>query len=138
MAAVSRHALAFPAAALVFGLIVPGCSGFARQETAALAAGTSGETPAFANIQHSSIDVTVENQAGQALVDVLIAIKPIGRPAYTKVVRRMENGQKRAFSLSEFTGNDGTAFSLRLARPKEITVMAVDALGRKVQMTTPW
>jgi hypothetical protein len=136
MVAVSRRALALPAAVLVFGLVVPGCSGIARQDTAAAA--TSGETPTFASVQHSSIDVTVENQAGQPLVDVVIAIKPIGRSPYTKEIRRVENGQKRSFSLSEFTGNDGTPFSLRLARPKEITVTAVDALGKKVEMTTPW
>ena len=136
MTPVSRHALACLVAVPVFGLAMLGCSG-GGPETAQ-AAGTAGETAAFAAIQHSSVEVTVENRAGQALLDVVVAIKPAGRPAFTREIRRLENGEKRSIALNEFHGNDFSPYSINIARPREIIVTAVDVVGRKLQMTTRW
>lgn len=136
MAAVSRHVFGFLAAALVFGLVVPGCSGTARTESDGV--GTSGPSSSFVSVRNTSLDVTVENQAGMPLVDVVIAIKPVGRIPFTRRVTRMENGQRLSLVLSEFRGNDGTSYSLQLARPRDITVTASDVVGKKFEMTTPW
>jgi hypothetical protein len=122
---------------LAFGCIVSGCAGLSVDDPAP-ESGTSGQLPAFANVQNTTFDVTVENRAGLPLLDVLVAIKPVGRPAYTKFIPRMEGGQKRALVLSEFTGNDGTQFSLNIARPREISITARDMVGTKFEMTTPW
>lgn len=90
-------------------------------------------------VQTSQMFVTVENKAGLALVDVDVAILPVGGPiVFTKFVARVENGEKRTLSLGDFTGQDGTAFSLRLARPKTVRVKAKDLVGKKYEVAVPW
>jgi len=103
------------------------------------AAGTAGHQAAFMAIESSSLFMTIENRAAQPLLDVRIAIRPIGGATeYTKLVSRMESSEKRTLSLGEFSGRDGTPFSLRVVRPKDITVTAVSLTNEKFSMTTPW
>jgi hypothetical protein len=91
------------------------------------------------NIEPSSIVMTVENTVSQPLLDVRIAIKPIGGSTeFTKFMSRLESGEKRTVSLGEFNGRDGTPFSLRVVRPKEIAVTAVSLTNEKFAMTVPW
>lgn len=93
----------------------------------------------FLSIQPSSIVMTVENREQQPLLDVRIAIRPIGgQTEYTKLMSRLESGEKRNISLGEFNGRDGTPFSLRVVKPKEIAVTATGLTNEKFAMTVPW
>jgi len=107
--------------------------------SAAGAVGTSGESGPFMGVELSSIVMVVENRVAQPLLDVRIAIKPVGGATeFTKLVSRMEGGEKRTISLGDFFGRDGTPFSLRVVRPKEVNITAVNLTGQKYAMTTPW
>jgi hypothetical protein len=93
----------------------------------------------FLAIEPSSIMMTVENKVAEPLVDVRIAIRPIGNyTEFTKLLSRLESGEKRNVSLGEFNGRDGTPFSLRVVRPKEIAVTATGISNEKFSMTIPW
>ncbi len=90
-------------------------------------------------VQTSQMFVTVENKAGLPLVDVDVAILPVGGPiVFTKFVARVENGEKRTLSLGDFTGQDGTTFSLRIVRPKTVRVKAKDLVGKTYEVAVPW
>jgi len=117
--------------------LVAACS--STSTSAAGAVGTSGETAAFMSVELSSIVMVIENQAAQPLLDIRLAIKPVGGATeFTKLVSRMEAGEKRTISLGDFGGRDGTPFSLRVVRPKEVSVTAVNLMGQKFAMTKPW
>ncbi len=137
MATAFRRVGVLGAAVLVSGYLASSCSNPSSGEAGA--AGTSGEGTAFVSLTVSSIFMTVENRAAQPLLDIRIAIKPIGGATeYTKLISRMEGTEKRTISLGEFGGRDGTPFSLRVVRPKEVTVTAVNLTDRKYAMTVPW
>jgi len=90
-------------------------------------------------IEPSSIVMTLENMVSQPLLDVRIAIRPIGNSTeFTKLLTRLDSGEKRTISLGEFSGRDGTTFSLRVVRPKEIAVTATGLTNEKYSMTMPW
>jgi hypothetical protein len=124
------------------GIVVSACLAAAcssASTSAAGAVGTSGETAPFMGVQLSSIVMVIENQAAQPLLDVRLAIKPVGGATeFTKLVSRMEAGEKRTISLGDFGGRDGTPFSLRVVRPKEVGITAVNLTGQKFAMTVPW
>lgn len=87
----------------------------------------------------SQLSLTFENRAGLPLIDVDIAILPVGGATeYKKLVGRMETGQKRDLSLSEFVGRDGTPFSLRVVKPKAVRVKAKDLVGKVYEIEVPW
>jgi len=93
----------------------------------------------FMSIEPSSIVMTMENREQQPLLDVRIAIRPVGaQTEYVKLVSRLESGEKRTVSLGEFNGRDGTPFSMRVVRPKEIAVTATGLTNEKFSMTVPW
>ena len=118
----------FVSATLAFGLTLSGCSG-PGSETG----------PAFVDLKMGSLYISVENRVQRPLLDVRIAVKPVGAAsAFTKSISRLEGSEKRDLSLGEFSENDGTRFSLRVVRPKEVDVTATDQLGTKYHMTTPW
>jgi len=90
-------------------------------------------------IEPSSIVMTMENREQQPLLDVRIAIRPVGgQTEYIKLVSRLESGEKRTVSIGEFNGRDGTPFSLRVVKPKEIAVTATGLSNEKFAMTVPW
>ena len=135
MAAAFRHLITL--SIIVCGFLVSSCSGARSSESGA--AGTSGAATAFVGLMTSSMFVTVENRAGGPLLDVRLAIKPIGGVTeFTKLITRMEAGEKRNISLRDFGGRDGTPFNLRVVRPKEVNVTAVDLMSKKYAMTVPW
>ena len=103
------------------------------------ALGTSGLEPAAIALDTSNQFVTITNNAGKPLEDVRIAIQPVGvAPPFTATVRRMENGEKRELSPGEFRSNDGTTFSPRIHRARQVTVTATDIVGKKHELTKPW
>ncbi len=137
MATAFQRLVTFGAAVFVSGFLVSSCSSARSAESGA--AGTSGEGPAFVGLMISSIFMTVENRAGGPLLDIRLAIKPFGGATeFTKLITRMEAGEKRNVSLGEFSGRDGTPFSLRVVRPKEVNVTAIDLIDKKYAMTIPW
>ena len=83
--------------------------------------------------------VTVVNNAGAPIQDVQVAIEPVGSVLkFTSSVTRMENGEKRDLSLSQFRGRDGTTFSPRIYKPRQVSVVAKDIVGKTHQRTVAW
>jgi hypothetical protein len=124
-----------PGAVILVSAVAFACSPTSARGPAA----SSSSSKAFMNIEPSSIVMTVQNTEQQPLLDVRIAIKPVGGSTeFVKLLSRMESGEKRTVSLGEFNGRDGTPFSLRVVRPKEISVTAVGVTNEKFAMTVPW
>src|SRR5262249_7090798 len=115
---------------VVVGLIsaaclVAACSGAPPPETGAIA--TSGADAAAIGVETSDLFVGITNNAGRPFEEVRIAIHMVGTfPPFTTTIRRMENGEKRELSLTNFRSNDGTTFSPRLHRARQVRVTAVD------------
>lgn len=113
------------------GLVVAGCSdsesASAQQADAAIA------------IQTSQLSVLVENRAGVPLTEVDVVVVPIGRATeFTKLVGRLENGEKRDLTLGDFYGRDGTTLSLRVVKPKLVRVTAKDLTNKAYKVEVPW
>ena len=90
-------------------------------------------------IETSSFSVVVVNKVGMPLVDVDVAIVPVGRAVhFTKMAGRMDSGEKREISLNSFYGRDGTPFSLRVVRPKSVRVTGKDLNNKKIEVEVPW
>jgi hypothetical protein len=101
--------------------------------------GPSAENQALIGVQTSQLSVVVENKVGMPLVDVTVAIVPVGGATqFTKFVGRLENAEKRDFELSSFYGRDGTPFSLRVVRPKTVRVTGKDLNNKALQVDVPW
>jgi hypothetical protein len=117
--------------------LLTACSDPTMSEAGAVGAAT--DTPGAIGLETSNLFLSVSNNAGQALVDVVVAIQPVGNaPPFTASVRRIENSETREISLANFRGNDGTNFSPRMFRAREVTVTATDIVGKKYQLTKPW
>jgi hypothetical protein len=134
----SRRRSVLATAGLIAGSwLLSACSNQSAPETQPL--GTGGVEPAAIALETSNQSVTVTNNAGKPIEDVLIAIQPVsvGSP-FTLTVRRMENGEKRDIALGQFRSNDGTTFSPRLYKARQVTVTATDIVGKKHEITKPW
>ena len=117
--------------------LLSACSNTSTAENGAL--GTSGAAPSVIALETSNQSITVTNNAGKPIEDVRVAIQPVGTaPPFTSLVKRMENGEKREISLSQFRANDGTAFSARFAKARQVTVTATDIVGKKHELTKAW
>jgi len=127
------RALVALASALALAVVVTGCSAASSSEGEAGAVATAGTTPATLAVEAGSMFVTVENLAGQPLLDVRVAIEG-GRTPFIAVINRMETGQKRDLSYGDFRSRDGTPFSTRVA----IVVTAQDFVGHKHEISKPW
>jgi hypothetical protein len=124
--------------ALAFGAAFVSLSACSGATSEADAIGTSGET-AVVEVEADQFSVTVRNRAGRPLIDVQVSIAPVGgATTFTASVPRMEASEKRDFSLATFRGRDGTPFSLRVVRPKAVTVTARDLGGQTHEVTIPW
>lgn len=131
-----RNFSALLAGVVVLGWTVSACSG--ASSGSAGATGTSGEA-AFVNLEFTSFSLGIENSTRQTLNNVRLAITPVGGyTVFTVEIPRLDVGQKREMTFSEFRGRDGTPLNLRVVRPREISVTAVDLSGQKHEMTMPW
>ena len=126
------------AVALVAGWLAMACSDAPKVQTEAGAVGSAGDSTTAIGVETSSLFVTVENRAGQPLLDVKVALKPASGTLFTAFLSRLETGAKRDMSLADFRSNDQTTFSLRLQRPKQVIVTATDLVGKKYEVTVPW
>jgi hypothetical protein len=132
-----RRPVIAAAGPILAGWLSSACSTASLPETQPL--GTTGVEPSAIAVETSNQSVTVTNNAGKPLEDVLIAIQPVsvGSP-FTLTLRRMENGEKRDIALGQFRSNDGTTFSPRLYKARQVTVTATDILGKKHEIKKPW
>jgi hypothetical protein len=119
------------------GWLLSACSNGSTPEAGAL--GTAGAEPSVIAIETSNQSVTITNNAGKPIEDVRIAIQPIGNaPPFISMLRRMENAERREISLAQFRSNDGTTFSPRLIKARQVVVTATDIVGKKHELTKAW
>jgi hypothetical protein len=129
-----RRVLLYITAALVIGTTgwtMSACSGD-RETAQAEGAG------APISVQTSELFVTIQNKAGTPLINLTVTIVSVTGLPFNRLVSRMENREKRDISLSEFSGRDGTPFSLRVVRPKRVRVTGEDLTGNKQEAEVPW
>ena len=125
-----RRLVAIAMAVGALGLVFSACSGGGT---------TASGDIASIGVTTSSMFVTLENKAGLPLLDVSVAIIPVGRATqYTRFVGRLENQEKRDIALGDFNGRDGTPFSLRVVRPDGVQVTAKDLNNKEYQVEVPW
>lgn len=109
----------------------------AATETGAIA--TGGVDAAAIAVETSDLYVGIINNAGRPLEQVRVAIQIVGTsPPFTATINRMENGEKRELAPSSFRSNDGTTFSPRLHKARQVSVTAADIVGKKYEFTKPW
>ena len=119
------------------GWLLSACSNTSIPEAGVL--GTGGAEPSAIALETSNQSVTIINNAGKPIEDVRIAIQPVGTaPPFTSILRRMENAEKREISLAQFRSNDGTTFSPRFTKARQVTVTATDIVGKKHEITRAW
>ncbi len=112
------------------GLVFSACSGGGGA--------ASGDIDSI-GVTTSTMFVTIENKAGLPLLDVNVAILPVGRATeYTRFLGRLENQERRDIALGDFNGRDGTPFSLRVVRPDGVRVSAKDLNDKAYQVEAPW
>ena len=117
--------------------VLTACSAAKPPETGAIA--TSGIDPVPIAVDTSDLFVGITNNAGRPLEEVRIAIQIVGSsPPFQTTIRRMENGEKRELAPSSFRSNDGTTFSPRLHRARQVNVTATDIVGKKYEVSRPW
>jgi hypothetical protein len=101
--------------------------------------GTSAASDGLIRITTSQLFITVENLAGQPVLDVRVEIVPVGRATlFTAYESRLEHMQKKDLPVSGFRGRDGTPFNLRVARPTAVRVTAKTLSGDPVEVEVPW
>jgi hypothetical protein len=125
------------AGALVLAGLAAHCSGGSDNRSGAV--GTSGTAPAAIDVRINSQVVTIENMAGQPLLNVQVTVRPVGRAApFTTSLQRMEPGDRRDLPLGQFVASDNTRFSAFTPPPKDVVVTAVDQDGTRHDVTVPW
>ena len=124
---------------LVASTVIAGTVGLASSACSGGEEAAQAENAAI-RVQTSQLFVTVENNAGAPLINMTVAIVPLGAgsPPFTRLVTRMENGEKRDISLNDFASRDGTIFSLRVNRPKAVRVTAEDVVNKKHDVQVAW
>jgi hypothetical protein len=132
-----RRSVTATAGLIAAGWLLSACANTSTQEAGAL--GTSGAEPAAIAVETSNQYITVTNNAGKPIEDVTVAIQAVGNaPPFTSTLRRMENGEKRDISLARFRSIDGTTFSPRVLKARQVRVTAIDIVGKKHDLTIPW
>lgn len=131
-----RRSLLAVAGLVSAACLLPACSA-AKPPEGAIA--TSGVDAAAIAVETSDLYVVITNHVGRPLEQIRIAIQIVGNsPPFTTTIRRMENGEKRELSPSNFRSNDGTTFSPRLHRARQVSVSAADNVGKKYEVARPW
>jgi hypothetical protein len=132
-----RRSVTATAGLIAAGWLLSACSNASTQEPGAT--GTGGSQDSEIAVEASNQSVVITNNAGKPIEDVRIAIQPFGNaPAFTTTLRRMENAERREISLAQFRSNDGTSFSPRLTKARQLTVTATDIVGKKHELTRAW
>ena len=104
-----------------------------------VAIATSGTDAAAIGLETSDLYVAITNNAGRPLEQVRITVRVVGTgPPFVASINRMENGERREVSPNSFRSNDGTTFSPRLHRARQVSVSAADIVGKKYEIEKPW
>lgn len=103
-------------------------------------AAASGDDEATAPLGVSISDwyVTVENRTGSPLVDGKVEIIPAGPTVFQTSFPRMENRERRDFTLDTFRAIDGTPFRRGVIRARRVKVSAKDINGKVYEREVPF
>ena len=116
--------------------LLAACSTASPPETQPL--GTAGVEPSAIAVETSNQSVIVTNNAGKPAFKT--SSSPSSRSASLAVhVDRAAHGEreKRDIALGQFRSNDGTTFSPRLYKARQVTVTATDIVGKKHESRNP-
>ncbi len=125
-------------AALVVGCLAAACSVTNSAQRESGSVGSSGAAPAAIAVETTPSFLTIENRAGLPLLDIKIDLQSASGMSFSTSVPRLETGAKRDLPLGDLRGRDGTSFSPRWQRAKQVVVTATDLVGKKYELTTPW
>ena len=125
------------AVVLVAVWLASACAATSGQRESA-AVGSSGAAQAAIAVEQTSSYFTIENRAGLPLVDIRIALKAANGLTFSAFIPRLETAAKRDLAFGDLRSNDGTSFSPRWQKPREIVITAADLLAKKYELTIPW
>ena len=90
-------------------------------------------------IEVSQLFITVTNKSGMAITDIKLEVIPTGgQTSYGATHYRLENADKKDFSLGDLRGSDGTPFNLRVHKPDRVRVTATDIDATAYDIEIPW
>lgn len=131
-----RRPLATVAVMFVACWLATACAPTSGRESGTV--GSSGAAGAAIGVEQTSSYLTIENRAGMPLVDIRITLKTANGLSFTTSLPRLESGAKRDLPYEGLRSNDGTSFSPRWQKPREIAVTAADLVAKKYELTIPW
>jgi hypothetical protein len=133
MAWVSRRVFVPLVGVVALGSILSACS----SGTASGAVDAPDQT-AFIMIDTASGPfVMVENVTTEALIDINIALKS-GMLTFSETIGRLEPKEKRQIRHGDFSSRDGTSFSLRITKPRDVNVTARTVAGKQFELAQRW
>lgn len=126
-------------------LLCPGLVGFFLLTTVPIIGCADGETTSAAAVAESPFQVdvsemyvTVLNRSSLGLRDIRVTIIPDGQLRFTSPFVRLAPRGKRVFTINEFRSQDNTPLSLRVVRPRSVSVEATDDIGKPHRLQVPW
>ena len=90
-------------------------------------------------IEVSQLFITVTNKSGMAITDIKLEVIPTGgQTSYAATHYRLENADKKDFSLGELRSSDGMTLNLRVHNPDRVRVTATDLDATEYDIEIPW
>ena len=90
-------------------------------------------------IEVSQLFITVTNKSGMAITEIKLEVIPAGgQTRFGASHYRLENSDKKDFSLGDLRGSDGTPFNLRVHKPDRVRVTATDIDATAYDIEIPW
>ena len=90
-------------------------------------------------IEVSQLFITVTNKSGMAITDIKLEVIPTGgQTSYGATHYRLENSEKKDFSLGDLRGSDGMNLNLRVHKPDRVRVTATDIDSTAYDIEIPW
>ena len=90
-------------------------------------------------IEVSQLFITVTNKSGMAITDIKLEVIPTGgQTSYGATHYRLENADKKDFSLGELRDTGGMNLNLRVHNPDRVRVTATDLDATEYDIEIPW
>ena len=90
-------------------------------------------------IEVSQLFITVTNNSGMAITDIKLEVIPTGgQTSYGATHYRLENSEKKDFSLGELRDTGGMNLNLRVHKPDRVRVTATDIDQTAYDIEIPW
>ena len=90
-------------------------------------------------IEVSQLFITVTNKSGMAITDIKVEVIPTGgQTSYGATHYRLENADKKDFSLGELRDTGGMNLNLRVHNPVRVRVTATDLDATEYDIEIPW